>query len=141
MSKTRYVAGFAFYKSVVILIEKQRPEWQKGLWNGVGGHIEDGETPLEAMQREFKEETGVWIENWEQFCVLSGNGFEVVFFRAFPDEYPAIQKTTDERVEGWHICMLPKVIPNLNWLIPMAYYEEEGRGIPYFIHEKKYEDT
>ncbi|UNP78766.1 8-oxo-dGTP diphosphatase [Bacillus nitratireducens] len=34
----------------------------KGLWNGVGGKIEKGETPLENAIREIKEETNIDVE-------------------------------------------------------------------------------
>ncbi len=33
----------------------------KGLWNGVGGKIEKGETPLENTIREIKEETNIKV--------------------------------------------------------------------------------
>ncbi|MBO8171567.1 MAG: 8-oxo-dGTP diphosphatase [Bacillaceae bacterium] len=33
----------------------------KGLWNGVGGKMEQGETPLKCVIREVKEETGIDI--------------------------------------------------------------------------------
>ncbi len=56
-----YVLGFAFNqdKDYVVLIHKNKPDWQKGCLNGVGGKIEDGETPIAAMVREFEEETGL----------------------------------------------------------------------------------
>ena len=61
MKTTKYVLGFAFNKGCteVLLIEKKRPNWMVGKLNGVGGHIEDGETPIDAMVREFKEETNL----------------------------------------------------------------------------------
>lgn len=34
-----------------------------GLYNGIGGHIEQGEDVLTAARREFKEETGLRLEN------------------------------------------------------------------------------
>lgn len=35
-----------------------------GLWNGVGGKIEDNETPLECVTREIKEETNIDINEY-----------------------------------------------------------------------------
>jgi 8-oxo-dGTP pyrophosphatase MutT (NUDIX family) len=57
--KHRYVVGFLFSQdeSKVLLVWKNRPAWQNGKLNGIGGKIEAGETPLQAMEREFKEET------------------------------------------------------------------------------------
>lgn len=54
-----YVLGFMFDPTLrkVLLVWKDRPTWQKGRLNGIGGHIEAGETPHEAMVREFEEET------------------------------------------------------------------------------------
>lgn len=52
--KRQYVLGFLFNENLtkVVLVRKKRPEWQCGLLNGVGGKIEDGEPPLDAMVRE-----------------------------------------------------------------------------------------
>ena len=36
-----YVVGFYFAQGQVMLIQKDRPVWQKGKWNGVGGKIDD----------------------------------------------------------------------------------------------------
>lgn len=60
-SRIDYVCGFMFSPTLtqVVLIEKKKPSWQKGLLNGVGGKVEPREEPSYAMAREFKEETGV----------------------------------------------------------------------------------
>ena len=68
----QYVLGFAFNetKEKVALIKKLKPDWQKGKFNGVGGKLEPEELPMEAMVREFKEETGYSSTegDWNFFC-------------------------------------------------------------------------
>ena len=46
-----YVAGFLFSRdgSLLALILKNKPDWQKGKLNAIGGKIEDGETPLHVF--------------------------------------------------------------------------------------------
>ena len=53
--------GFAFDEALenVVVLRKNRPERFKGQLNGLGGKLEPGETGLEAMVREFKEECGL----------------------------------------------------------------------------------
>lgn len=59
----RYVVGFIFSldRQSVLLIRKNRPQWQLGKLNGIGGEIEKGETPHAAMTRECAEECGIVI--------------------------------------------------------------------------------
>ncbi len=55
-----YVLGFAFYNDRVLLFHHDKPEnWQHGVWNGIGGKVEPGETPAKAMVREAEEEAGL----------------------------------------------------------------------------------
>lgn len=121
----KYVVGFYFdTQGGVILIEKQKPQWQKGFLNGVGGHIEQGETPIEAMAREFREETGILepIE-WKHYCTATQERSPGIlhFFWAFGIPYEP-QQTTIERVAVYKIDDLPKLKThrNLKWLVPMA---------------------
>jgi 8-oxo-dGTP diphosphatase len=44
-----------------------------GLWNAVGGHIEDGETPEQSAIREIKEESGITIDKVELQSVFTWN--------------------------------------------------------------------
>lgn len=66
------------------MIRKNRPEWQAGRLNGVGGKVEttdaDGHA---AMVREFTEETGVLVPTWHHFASLTWEEGVVRFFRAF----------------------------------------------------------
>lgn len=59
---THYVLGFAFDDlGRVALIRKNKPDWQRGRWNGIGGKVEQ-EACFDAMEREVREETGVTVE-------------------------------------------------------------------------------
>ena len=48
--------------SKLLLIKRNKKPY-KGCWNGIGGKIENDETPLEAAKRECMEETGISINN------------------------------------------------------------------------------
>lgn len=117
-----YVAGFAFTTDGhVALIRKNKPDFQRGKWNGIGGKIEDGETPHQAMVREFREETGVVIEDWSEFCILEGEDWYVRFFTATSGQVFDVRTTTDEYVDVISLASLPdNMMANLRWLIPMA---------------------
>ena len=121
-----YVLGFMFDKKTkqVLLIMKNRPKWQRGKLNGIGGHIEPRDkSPKHAMAREFKEETGIETipDKWGQVCLMSGIDWNVYVFRTFNDDIFNYQNRTDEKCRLEEIKNLPEfVIPNLRWLIPFS---------------------
>lgn len=118
----KYVLGFMMGPSKwnVALIKKKRPKWQAGKYNGIGGHIEKGEKPYDAMVREFEEETGYKESDWRMFCILHGDDWKVYCYAAWT--MPKLESKTDEEV-GWYslddLRVMP-IIPNLKWLIPLA---------------------
>lgn len=120
-----YSLGFAFSHDGqhVVLVEKEKPEWQKGLFNGVGGKIDpEDNSPFNGMVREFNEETGVLIEEWFNVCTLYNDDFKVHVFSTFTDD---IYTCTSNDYEQIHIVRVDsldniKAIYNLKWLIPMA---------------------
>lgn len=132
-TKSRYVVGFLINDGMVALIHKNRPAWQQGLLNGIGGHIEPGETPLEAMRREFQEEAGADVTYWRQFVLIKGSSYELYCFTS--REPHNIETKTDEVVEWFWLFNLTEkpIIENLKWLVPMADYPELLTGE--IIHE------
>ena len=123
--KRQLVVGLAFQldEKKIILIKKKRPKFQVGKLNGVGGHIESHESPINAMIREFMEETGIHITTWRLFCKLIHDNNLVYFFSVFSSVIHMCSTTTDEEV---HLCDVggilksEKLMYNLKWLIPMA---------------------
>jgi 8-oxo-dGTP diphosphatase len=131
-----YVTGFLFDSTIqsVLLICKKRPAWQAGYLNGVGGKIESGETTTQAMRREFREETGVLINNWTYFVTLSSGAGDrsVDFYWAIKDIQKVNIRTMTDELVGWVtvrdlLHSRQKIIPNLFWLIPMAINQIQGR--------------
>lgn len=48
-------------------------------WDLIGGHVEEGETPEEALIREYREELGLELNNYKfykEFLCLKGDAFE-----------------------------------------------------------------
>lgn len=137
----QYVLGFLIDRTrgEVVVVRKNRPAWQSGKYNGVGGKVEVGETLAEAMQREFLEETGHEREDWERYCVLIGHGFQVHVFCAFDSNLDAkVAQTTDEviavRPTWWFDHT--NAITNLEWLIPMAMSIKYDRAREFVISEQ-----
>jgi 8-oxo-dGTP pyrophosphatase MutT (NUDIX family) len=141
MNKTEYVVGFCFDKDreQVALIVKNRPKWQAGKLNGIGGHVEPGETVHEAMVREFQEETGVLVPTWHNFLTLHYPDSVLYFYRAFDSGVLAASQTTDEQVIIMPIAIIEEfgrtgvpmgfnklhAIHNIPWLIQMALSMDE----------------
>lgn len=127
MASRRAVVGIAFDEDVsrVLLTQKERPRWQQGYFNGVGGKIEENEVAADAMSREFLEETGVQVnaDSWLFFLKYQGPNFEIFFYRVFlpTDLFDSAQTKTDEIVVPTPLAQIPatRTIYNLQWIIPL----------------------
>lgn len=121
----RYVIGFLFSEDGrnVALIRKNKPQWQAGLLNGIGGKIEEGETSLQAMHREFLEEAGVQDVDWEAITVVRNEHFSLEIFRAFSEEVWNVASQEEEQVGIYGVRTLntpeAPTVDNLRWIIPM----------------------
>lgn len=56
-----YTICFIKQGNNILLLNRESPEWM-GIWNGVGGKLEEGENPFECIIREIREETGIEME-------------------------------------------------------------------------------
>jgi len=104
----RYVAGFVFNpgRTHSLLIRKTKPSWQAGLWNAIGGKVENGESMWDAMVRECREECGLDIPraSWEFIANITNvDASDVRFFSAVTPQFEAYRTTTDEPVRAFHI--------------------------------------
>lgn len=126
-----YVAGFMFFDGIdVALVRKSKPAWQAGKLNGVGGKVEEGETAIEAMVREFKEETVVLsdVGDWQHFATLHTKGNRIHFFRSDAEKLWDFKSLPEEPVNWYAIDDVvhhQQTIPNLGWLIPMARIQKQ----------------
>lgn len=130
-----YVLGFCFDNPIaatarVLLIQKNKPEFQKGKRNGIGGKIEAGETARDAMVREFYEETGVKTDpfRWSKVGTFGGDDWKVYVFSIIDSS--AVSKAyskTDEQVSPHLVAAIlysQSILPNLRALIPLALAQE-----------------
>lgn len=128
--KKQYVDGFLFNDdgTEVLLIRKARPAWQVGKLNGIGGKVEDRESPASAMGREFLEETGVRFDEWELTIRHEGPDWTVFYYRGYSTAavtavlnrqvYP-----TDEIPELWPVnspVAIEQCVRNIKWAIPLS---------------------
>ncbi len=107
----KYVVGLIFdNKNRVLLIKKLRPEEHKGKYNGVGGKVEKGETFIEAMIREAKEECGLEILDWTLYNQISFDDVQLKYYHTIIDgtEIEKFKSLTDEKVQLFDINNLPK---------------------------------
>lgn len=128
-----YVLGFVFNRNQnkVLLIRKEKPSWQYGYWNGIGGKIDEKDlSPLEAMRRECTEEIG-YEYDWEHCITFVCSGGTVFVYRAISDYGSAefsdnggqicYQQIEDEKLEVWRLDGIPdKKMANLDWIIPVC---------------------
>ncbi|MBA6224278.1 NUDIX domain-containing protein [Colwellia sp. MB02u-18] len=137
----KYVTGFLFSQdaSHLVLIQKKNPPWQCGLFNGVGGKIETNELSVDAMVREFIEETGVQTHKADWTCyakIYRPHCYDVDVYFAHSDLAFSAKTIEQEPVHIIKLTELPSnIIPNLQWLIPLALDKQADFSIPVLLQE------
>lgn len=98
---TKYVLGFLFNDNgEILLIMKNRPPFLKGMINGIGGKTEPGEETIDALIREYREETGLDVSQatWINFANMVFEDATVECFCAHKYDFSEYRTLTDERI-------------------------------------------
>lgn len=123
-----YCIGFMFSddRQSVLLIEKKRPDWQKGFYNGIGGARETFDTDMQhCMVREFAEETGIFTvpSAWTQtlLCKSKTKDWALHIFSAIGPIHQA-KTITDERpvIVGLDSINVWPLVPSVAWMVPIC---------------------
>lgn len=104
----------------------------QGLWNGIGGKVEEGETPLDCIVREVEEETGILIKpsdiiykgivTWETDNAKNDGLY--VYLAEIPYEFVyETPKRMDEGILEWK---------RISWLLA-ANQLGTGEMIPHYL--------
>jgi len=117
----------------VWLLRKNKPKWQEDYLNGVGGKVEKGETFMNCIIRETKEEVGVKLDRdrVNNMGVIEAKNFRV---RLYTYRLNTKEKPKQMESEELHKILVKdvpklKVIPNLRMLIPYSQYLLEGKNL------------
>ena len=127
----RVVVGIITDNKEILLLKKNNPDWQKGLYNGIGGKVELNTTPLETIIKKCQEELGVNISNWiELDSEISSSGIEIVYFLTTLNEgeIKKLQSQTDERAELFSINYLPtNILQDLKIQIERQFFKPKNK--------------
>ncbi len=107
----------------VLLVLKDRPPWQAGMLNLVGGKIEKGETPEEAALRELKEESGLDGERPLLMGAITGPWGICYCVRVSVWYELAVPRESETEVVTWaswlELCNHERLMPNLRVVVPL----------------------
>jgi len=103
-------AGCLIHEGKVLLVKHKK----LGLWLNPGGHIDPGELPHEAAEREFYEETGVFVEAiWTHVDSLP----------ALPNSAKDKKSATIDQSEQRDFFAPNPISTNLHWISEKNYLE------------------
>lgn len=119
----------------VLMLQKPRRNW----WVAPGGKMEQGESIKEAVVREFKEETGLFLKQPQLkgvFNILMKDGDHIssewMMFTFYADAYEGLAKTEcDEGRLAWQAKETVSQLPMAEGDYHIFDYVLNGSGIMY----------
>jgi 8-oxo-dGTP diphosphatase len=121
-----YTLCFLTRGETILMLRRLNPPNQ-GLWNGVGGRLESGESPRASVIREVREETGYHRDD-VIFCgILTWDGFETppgglyIYTAAAPSGEPGLcpEGQLAWKPRDW-VFSSPEVVSNIHIFGPLA---------------------
>ena len=133
LSDLRYTLIFLTRGDQILMLHRRKSP-NRGLWNGIGGHIEAGETPLACALRETREETGFSVEQLTFHGLLTWEGYETPAggLYIFSGEAPAGDPTGDDEGElAWKprawVFSSSEVVSNIHIMGPAVFNGDPPR--------------
>ncbi|HID33648.1 MAG TPA: NUDIX domain-containing protein [Anaerolineae bacterium] len=123
----RYTLCFLTRGNDILMLKRNHPPNQ-GLWNGVGGKIGRGESPVDACLREVWEETGFRLSSLHFHGILTWEGYETPAGGLYIFSAPAPDRALFTTAEGelrWQpkawVFSSPEVVDNIHIFGPTIY--------------------
>lgn len=100
-------AGTVIIKDGMTLLAKRKGKHGSGMWGSMGGHVEFGESPINAVKREAKEELGIEIGNLQfamcMHMIREGKHYiDISFTAEIVSGEPSIQEPDKIESIGWY---------------------------------------
>lgn len=122
----RYTLCFLTRGDQILMLHRQKPP-NLGLWNGVGGRLEPGESARDCILREVSEETGYALPAVDFAGILTWDGFETppgglyLFTAPAPAGEPQVCSEGDLawKPRAW-VFSAPEVVSNIHIFGPQV---------------------
>jgi 8-oxo-dGTP diphosphatase len=125
----RYTLCFLTRGDEILMLKRNKAP-NRGLWNGVGGKIAPGETPVDSCLREVWEETGYRPENLRFHGILTWEGYETDPGGLYIFSAPAPDIAPQDTIEGelrWQprewVFSSSEVVDNIHTFGPAIYQD------------------
>jgi 8-oxo-dGTP pyrophosphatase MutT (NUDIX family) len=136
MKLTEYVVVYPkldvrLFEDEVLLVLKDRPDWQKGRYNLCGGKVEEGETAVECARRELMEEAGIPCLTDPIVCgQIHATGCIVYCCSTLVKYKQPVPREGETEKVSWQVWNKikddPKMLPNLQIIIPLLHMGATG---------------